>query len=127
MTSSLLLPRTAIALVWMYQGFWCKLLGRAPHQLKIVGTAPFLNSSRARQALAVLGLFECVLAAWVSSGIRPHEAALMETILLISMNVAGLMWARSLISEPLGMLLQNFAFLVLAWIAAGELGFHEGV
>jgi hypothetical protein len=127
MTSSLLLPRTAIALVWIYQGFWCKLLGRAPHHQKIVGTAPFLNPSRARQALVVLGLIECVLAAWVLSGIRPHEAALMQTLLLVSMNAAGLLWAGSLIPDRVGMLLQNFVFLVLAWIAAGELGFYAGV
>jgi hypothetical protein len=51
MITSLLLPRTAIALVWLYQGFWCKLLDRAPHHQKIVETVPFLNSSQARQAL----------------------------------------------------------------------------
>jgi hypothetical protein len=127
MTSSVLLPRAAIALVWFYQGFWCKLLGRAPHHRKIVGTAPFLNSSGARQAVMVLGVAECVLAAWVLSGIRAHEAALMQTLLLVSMNTAGLLWARRLISDPAGMLLQNFVFLVLAWVAAGEPGFYAGV
>lgn len=34
---SLLLPRVAIALVWLYQGLWMKLLGRALRHQKIVG------------------------------------------------------------------------------------------
>jgi hypothetical protein len=126
MMSSLLLPRTAVALVWIYQGFWCKLVGHAPHHQKILETAPFLNCSRARQALVGLGCFECVLAAWVLSGIRPREAAVMQTVLLVSMNTAGLLWARSLISDTMGMLLQNFVFLLLAWVAAGELGSYAG-
>ena len=119
---SLLLPRTAIALVWIYHGLWCKLLGHAPHHQKIVETAPFLDSFRARQALVALGFLECVLAAWVLSGIRAREAAVMQTLLLVSMNAAGLLWARRLISDPAGMLLQNFVFLILAWAAAGQLG-----
>ena len=127
MMSSLLLPRTAIALVWIYQGVWCKLLGHAPLHQKIVGTVPFLNSSRTRQVLVALGFYECVLGAWVLSGIRAHEAALLQTLLLVSMNAAGLFWARRLISEPVGMLLQNLVFLVLAWVAAGEIGFYAGV
>ncbi len=124
--TSLLLPRAAIALVWLYQGFWCKLLGRAPHHREIVATTPFLNSSRARQALVLLGVFECLLAAWVLSGIRPYEAALIETLLLVSMNTAALSWARRLIPDPVGMLLQNCVFLLLAWIAAGKLVSYAG-
>lgn len=37
------------------------------------------------------------------------------------MNTAGLFWARSLIADPVGMLLQNFVFLLLFWVAAGQL------
>jgi hypothetical protein len=122
--SNLLFPRIAVTFVWIYQGFWCKLLNRAPHHRRIMATAPFLGSSRARQALTALGLIECLVAVWVFSGIRPREAAVIETLLLVSMNSAGLLWARSLIPDPVGMLLQNLVFLVLAWVAAGELGFY---
>jgi DoxX-like family len=124
--TSLLLPRTAIALVWAYQGFWCKLLGHAPHQQRIVGTVPFLTSSQARQALTALGFLECALAAWILSGIGMREAALTQTLLLVSMNTAGFLWARSLIPDPAGMLLQNFVFLLLAWVAAGQFGSYAG-
>ena len=119
-----LVLRLAIASVWFYQGFWCKLLGHAPQHRKIVETTPFLDSFRARQALIALGIWECLLAAWVLSGIHARDAAVMQTLLLVSMNAAGLLWARSLISDAVAMLLQNFAFLLLAWIAAGQVGCH---
>jgi uncharacterized membrane protein YkgB len=115
-----LLPHAAMASVWIYQGLWCKLLGRMPHHLEIVGTVPFLNASRAHRVLAALGFLECLIALWVLSGIRAREAALVQTILLAAMNIAGLVWARRTIPDPFGMLLQNFAFLLLAWIAAGS-------
>jgi hypothetical protein len=115
---SSLLPRAAIAAVWIYQGLWCKLLGRMPHHQEIVGTVPLLTPSRAHRALLGLGLLECLIAVWVLSGIRSREAALLQTFLLVAMNAAGLIWASRAIPDPLGMLLQNFTFLLLVWIAA---------
>jgi hypothetical protein len=124
---SLMLPRAAIALVWLYQGLWCKLLNRAPNHQKIVATVPFLSGSQAREALIALGSLECVLAAWVLSGFRMQEAALTQTLLLGFMNTAGLLWARSHIPDPVGMLLHNVVFLLLAWVAAGQLGSYAGI
>jgi uncharacterized membrane protein YphA (DoxX/SURF4 family) len=117
---SLLILRTAIASVWLYQGLWLKLLGRAPGHQKIVGTVPFLSSRQARWAVMLLGSLECGLAVWVLSGFQAREAALAETLLLGFMNAAGLLWARNLIPDPVNMLLQNFVFLLLAWVAAGS-------
>jgi hypothetical protein len=113
-----LFPRAAVASVWIYQGLWCKVFGRVPHHEEIVGSIPFLNPSRAHRALVALGLLECAIALWVLSGIWAPEAASLQTFLLSAMNAAGLVWASRAIPDPIGMLLQNFAFLVLAWIAA---------
>src|SRR5258708_5789728 len=119
--SSLLLPRAAVASVWLYQGLWCKLLGRVPHHREIVRTVPFLNASQAHWALAALGSLECVLAAWVLSGIWGHEAALMQTILLGCMNVAGLFWGSPHTPPPLRQHLPDSAFILLPWIAPAGL------
>jgi uncharacterized membrane protein YphA (DoxX/SURF4 family) len=116
--NSLLFARVAIAAVWIYQGLWCKLLGRAAHHREIVETSAFLNSCWARRALMALGALECVLAVWVLSGVWSREAAAVQTILLIAMNGTALVWARKLISDPAGMLLQNSVFLALAWVAS---------
>ena len=119
--NSLVVLRIAIASVWIYQGFWRKLLGRAPRDQKIVEATSFLSASWARRFLVAIGVFECLLAAWAFSGIRAREAALTQTVALVVMNAMALLRARSLISDPVDMVLQNCVFLTLAWIAAGEL------
>lgn len=118
---NLLLIRASIALVWLYQGLWCKLLARMPQHAAVIGTVPFLTAAQGRATLLALGLVECGIAGWVISGWRPREAALLQTALLVVMNAGGVIWARGIIPDPAGMLFQNFAFLLLAWIAAGEL------
>lgn len=114
------LIRASIALVWLYQGLWCKLLGGAPQHQAIVAKVPFLGAGEAKAMLIALGLFECSIAAWVLSAKHLRYAALAQTVLLIAMNTGGLIWARRLIPDAGSMLVQNFAFLMLIWIAAEE-------
>lgn len=39
-------------------------------------------------------------------------------MLLVMLNGSGSLWARHIIHDPPGMLVKNFAFLVLAWVSA---------
>ena len=114
------LTRFAIALVWLYEGLWSKLLARSPHHAAMVRAVPFFTAGAARAALIALGLAECAIAAWVLWGRHMRSAALAETCLLIAMNAGGLIWAWRLIPDPGGMVVQNFAFLILIWIAAED-------
>jgi hypothetical protein len=59
------------------------------------------------------------VAAWVLSGREPVACALAQTALLVALNASGIAWSRRLIHDPAGMVVKNFAFLVLAWVAAG--------
>jgi len=113
-----LLIRFAVAGVWLYEGLWCKLLGRQPNQLRIVETVPPFGSAAAATFLKLLGAAETTLAAWVLSGILPVPCAAVQTALLVLLNAGGLLWARRLIHDPGGMIVKNFAFLVLAWVSA---------
>jgi uncharacterized membrane protein YphA (DoxX/SURF4 family) len=114
------LIRCAIALVWLYEGLWCKVLGRMPSQERVVEAVPFLGSTSARQFLRALGLVECGLAIWVLSGWEPVWAAAAQTALLLTMNVNGLIFARQFIHDPGGMIVKNTAFVVLMWVAAAQ-------
>jgi hypothetical protein len=109
------LTRMFLAAVWLHQGLWLKLLGRSARQTAIVAAVAGSNASL---ALRGIGLAECGMAAWVLSGRRLRSAAIAQTALLTAMNVAGTVWARRLIDDPAGMLLQSAAFLALAWTAA---------
>lgn len=115
-----LLIRTSIALVWLYQGLWCKLLNGSPRHQAVAGAVPFIGPAAARSVLIVLGVAECCIAAWVLSGKQMRYAAIAQTALLIAMNAAGLIWASRFIPDPGSMIVQNFAFLVLIWIAAED-------
>ena len=114
-----LLVRCAIAAVWLYEGFWCKVLGRMPNQKGIVEAVPFLGP-RATVLLPAIGVLECGLAAWVLSGWEPVWAAVVQTSLLVGMNANGLLFARRLIHDPAGMVVKNFVFVVLIWVAAAQ-------
>jgi hypothetical protein len=86
-----------------------------------MASVPFVGAAQARAALAALGLAECFIGAWVASGRHTLEAALVQTGLVLLMNGGGVLWARHIIPDPAGMLIQNLVFLVLVWVAAGVL------
>ncbi len=111
----LIVMRGAVAAVWLYEGLWCKVFGRAPHEAQVVANVPRFGPRFGQSFLKALGVVEVMLAVWVISGIDPGACAIAEVTLLVVLNVNGLLWSRDLIPDPAGMVLKNMAFLVLAW------------
>lgn len=114
----LALVRVSVAAVWLYEGLWCKVLGRERHQIQVVEAVPKLGRLLGRHFLFSLGLLEMALAAWVLSGVSPGLCAIAQTVILVTLNVNGLLWARRIIHDPAGMVVKNASFLLLAWVAA---------
>ncbi|HEV2289732.1 MAG TPA: DoxX-like family protein [Candidatus Acidoferrales bacterium] len=112
----LIVIRTSVAAVWVYEGLWCKILGRVKTQLEVVTAVPRLGPRFGGAFLKMLGAVEVTLAAWVMAGTEPRLCAIMQTALLVLMNANGLLWARRIIREPAGMIVKNIAFLVLVWV-----------
>ena len=112
------LPSAAVAGVWLYHGFWCKVAGRSPNQLGVVEDLPGMPRRFAKPALVGLGVVETALAAWVISGRLPRKAAIAETALLVVLNGGGLAWGRRHIAAPRALVAENVAFLALLWWAA---------
>lgn len=121
----LALIRWSIAAVWLYEGLWCKILGRAPSQADVVEAVPRLGPRFGLLFLKTLGIVESALAVWVVSGISPGVCAIVQTVLLLTLNANGLLWARHIIHEPAGMIVKNIAFLVLVWICGALSGGHR--
>lgn len=111
------LIRLAVALVWFYEGVWCKLLERMPHQVEVVAAHPLFGPRSALWVLRAIGLVEVALGVWVLSGFQPWLAALVQTLLLVGMNSNGLLFSRQHIPDPGGMVVKNFALVVLMWVA----------
>jgi hypothetical protein len=114
------LIHVAVAAVWLYEGLWCKLLGREPNQVRVVAAVPQLGERFGGPGLKMLGIIEVVLALWVLSRLAPVVCALAQTVFLVALNTCGLLFARKLIHDPPGMLVKNFAFLVLVWVSASS-------
>jgi hypothetical protein len=108
--------RFSVAAVWLYEGLWCKLLGREARQEKVVEAVPKFGALFGRGFLKALGVVEVALAVWVLSGALPGACALSQVALLVLLNVNGLLWARHIIHDPGGRVVKNIAFLVLVWI-----------
>lgn len=112
---ALIVMRSAVAAVWLYEGLWNKILGRAQRQAEVVAAAPGFSPRIVRPFLKALGVVEALLGAWVMSGVYPGSCAIAQVALLLVLNVNGLLWARHIIHDPAGMVIKNVAFLVLAW------------
>lgn len=110
------LIRGAVASVWLYEGMWCKVLGRDPGQVAVVQAVPFLDERRSAQFLRALGLLEMAIGVWVLSGFLAAVCTLAQTLLLVGLNSAGIYWARRRIHDPAGMVLKNSCFLLLSWV-----------
>ena len=126
-TSTLLPPfwliRAAVAAVWLYEGLWCKLLRGQPHEFEVVEAVPYFGPRIGALFLQALGVVEVAIAVWTLSAISPVVCAVAQTLLLVTLNVNGLLWARHIIHDPAGMVVKNFAFLVLVWVCAGLPGY----
>ena len=113
------LIRGAVAAVWLYEGFWCKLLRRQPHEFEVVAPVPYFGPRIGTAFLLSLGAAEVAIAVWSLSAFAPIDCAIVQTVLLIALNSNGLLWARKILHDPAGMIVKNFAFLVLVWVSAG--------
>jgi len=112
----LVVIRSSIAIVWFYEGLWCKILGRVHSQVEIVAAVPRLGPRFGPRFLKALGMAEVALGLWVMAGIAPARCAVCQVVLLVLLNGNGLLWARRIIPEPAGMIVKNMAFLVLVWV-----------
>jgi uncharacterized membrane protein YphA (DoxX/SURF4 family) len=128
MITSLLPPlwliHVAVAAVWFYEGVWCKLLNSQPRQVRVVESMPLYGPHMATTLLKLLGVLETAIGIWILTGIAPIICAVAQTVLLATLNGCGLLWARRLIDDPAGMVVKNFAFLVLVWVSASFPGWR---
>jgi DoxX-like family len=119
---SRIVARAAVAAVWLYEGAWCKLLARCPAQAALAASMPGALGRSSAVVLPAIGVAETALAVWIASGWRSRASAWTQTVLLVGMNGAGLVFGRDAIADPGAMVTSNVVLLVLAWIVADARG-----
>ncbi|HPI00007.1 MAG TPA: DoxX-like family protein [Chitinophagaceae bacterium] len=75
----------AIALVWLVNGFLCKLLNWVPRHQLIVSR--ILGEEHAYIATKIIGILEILMSIWVLSNIKSRWCAITQIIIVAIMNI----------------------------------------
>ena len=74
-----------IAIVWILNGLFCKVLGFIPRHEQIVSRILGIEDSKPLTVL--IGLFEVIMAIWILSKIKPKLNAITQIIIIATMNI----------------------------------------
>lgn len=85
----------AIALVWLLNGLFCKLLNFVPRHQQIVGR--ILGDDHSFILIKIIGALEVLMVVWILSGIKPRLCALMQILIIGTMNVIEITLAPDLL------------------------------
>ncbi|HPH20717.1 MAG TPA: DoxX-like family protein [Haliscomenobacter sp.] len=107
-----------IAMVWMANGLFCKVLNLVPRHEQIV--ARILGETYARPLTLAIGLAEIGMAIWVLSRIKPRLNAVLQMAVVAIMNTLEFFMVPDLLLW--GKLNAFFAFLFVLLIYYHE--FH---
>lgn len=105
-----------IGSVWVFHGFYSKLLNGIPRHRLIVGK--ILGTANAGMATKVIGLLEVLLGLWAFTGWQPMGCAAAQTAAIVAMNTLEIFLAGELLISAIGMVLLNLGFLSLVWLWA---------
>jgi uncharacterized membrane protein YphA (DoxX/SURF4 family) len=101
--------RFVVALVWLYEGLWRKILAPAPHEVAVVKAFVFGGLSPIA-LMALIGAGETLLGLGLLSGLWHRFVAAFAAALLIVMNVIGILFSGA-IADPLGLVIHNLPLL----------------
>jgi hypothetical protein len=74
-----------ISLVWLINGFYCKVLNLVPRHRQIVGE--ILETQHADTLTTLIGIAEVLMVVWILSGIRKRFCAIFQIIIVGIMNI----------------------------------------
>lgn len=104
--------RGVMALVWLYNGLWLKLVTRDPHHAQIVSSV-FPDPTIGSLALTAIGCAETALALAILSGRASRVVNLGQVGLLLAMNGVGIAFSEE-IARPAGLVISNLPLVACA-------------
>ncbi|MEZ2442365.1 DoxX-like family protein [Chitinophaga sp. RCC_12] len=84
-----------IALVWMINGVYCKVLNYVPRHQLIV--ARILGETYAPVLTRIIGVLEAGMAIWILSRIKSRWCAILQMLLVATMNIIEFIAAPDLL------------------------------
>lgn len=110
-----------IALVWLANGLFCKVLNLVPRHQLIV--AAILNTEHARLLTVFIGIAETAMAIWILSGYLSKINTLVQIAVITVMNVLEFFLVPQLLFW--GKLNLFWAFLFIIVIYYNEFGLRK--
>lgn len=74
-----------IALVWLINGLYCKVLHLVPRHQQIVGE--LLGTTHATLLTTAIGIAEILMVVWILSKIQPKWCAIVQIATIATMNI----------------------------------------
>lgn len=74
-----------IAIVWIANGLFCKVLNLVPRHEQIVGR--IITDDYSRPLTLLIGLLEIAMAVWIISRIRAKLNAIIQIVIIAAMNI----------------------------------------
>lgn len=108
--------RGVMALVWLYNGLWLKLVTRDLHHARIVESV-FPDPAAASLVLTAIGCAETALALAILSGRASRVVNLGQVGLLVAMNGVGIAFSVE-IARPIGLVISNLPLVACAFAIA---------
>lgn len=84
-----------IALIWLINGLFCKVLNLVPRHEMIVST--FLGGEYARSLTAIIGILEIMMAIWILSKFKSKLNAITQIIIIAAMNTLEFIFVPELL------------------------------
>ena len=112
-----------IALVWIANGVFCKVLGMVPRHEEIVERISSFDRPSAYFATKGIGFLEIVMAIWIFSTIKPRINAITQIIIIAIMNILEFILAPDLLLW--GKFNSVFAFLFILLIYYNEFNLNQ--
>ncbi len=84
-----------IALVWLVNGLFCKVLGLVPRHEQIV--ARILTPGYSHTYTVLIGISEIVMAIWILSRFKARLNAIVQIVVIATMNVIEFIFAPDLL------------------------------
>lgn len=110
-----------IALVWLINGLYCKMLNGVPRHQEIV--ARILGSAHAALFTKAIGAAEILMAVWILSRIQPRFNAIVQILIIATMNTIEYFMAPDLLL--FGHWNALVALLFIAVIYSNEFGWRR--
>jgi hypothetical protein len=105
-----------IAIVWVINGLFCKVLNLVPRHEQIVGR--IIGIDYARPLTVLIGLSEIAMAVWILSGVKKRLNVLSQIIIVAIMNTLEFILVPDLLLW--GKMNSIFAFLFMLVVYCNE-------